>query len=271
MLKQRTLTALVLAPLVIAAVIWLPTVVVATIAASVFLLGFWEWTRLAGYRNPQWRLILVAGFGALMGLSTRMYSPTLLWAVIVVGACWWLLALLWLRRFSFAAAPTRENGLLKLLAGVLTIFPAWAALIWLHGHHVYGLLLLLALFVVWSADIGAYFAGRYFGRAKLAPQISPGKTWAGVFGALLVSALVAGLGAALLDRDGADVLGMILVGLVSVAASIVGDLFESLLKRHTKIKDSGRLFPGHGGLLDRLDSVFAALPFFAVGVALFHL
>lgn len=268
MLRQRTITALVLAPLAIAAVVLLPTVVIATLTACVLLLAFWEWTRLAGYRQPQFRLVLVAGLGALFGLSARIHNPELLWTTICVGAAWWLVSLLWLGRFTFAAAPTRGNSLIKLLAGLLAIVPAWCAAIWLHAHEPWGLRLLLALLVIWSADIGAYFVGSHLGGRKLAPRISPGKTWAGVYGALAASALVAGVGSLLIDRDMAAAAAMVGIAVIAVAASIVGDLFESLLKRHARIKDSGRLFPGHGGLLDRLDSVFAALPVFALGVAL---
>jgi phosphatidate cytidylyltransferase len=125
--------------------------------------------------------------------------------------------------------------------------------------------MLLALLIVWAADIGAYFSGRFFGKRKLAPQISPGKTWAGVYGALVAGALVVAAGGWLLGVHDARLLGLVLVGLVTVAASIVGDLIESLMKRHGRVKDSGTLFPGHGGMLDRLDSVFAALPVFALG------
>jgi phosphatidate cytidylyltransferase len=128
--------------------------------------------------------------------------------------------------------------------------------------------LLLALLIVWGADIGAYFAGSRFGRRKLAPRISPGKTWAGVYGALALAALVAAVGGWLLGFDAAGCIALVLAAWVTVAASIVGDLTESLLKRHAQVKDSGALFPGHGGLLDRLDSVLAALPVFALCVAL---
>jgi phosphatidate cytidylyltransferase len=127
------------------------------------------------------------------------------------------------------------------------------------------------LLIVWSADIGAYFSGRTFGKRKLAPQISPGKTWAGAYGALAAGTLTAIIGGWLLDVRGGLLLGLALLACLTVAASIVGDLIESLMKRHAKVKDSGSIFPGHGGLLDRLDSVFAALPVFAAGLWLLDL
>jgi phosphatidate cytidylyltransferase len=127
------------------------------------------------------------------------------------------------------------------------------------------------LLIVWSADIGAYFSGRAFGKRKLAPQISPGKTWAGAYGALAAGTLIAVIGGWLLDVRGASLAGLAVLACLTVAASIVGDLVESLMKRHAKVKDSGSIFPGHGGLLDRLDSVFAALPVFAAGLWLLGL
>jgi phosphatidate cytidylyltransferase len=149
---------------------------------------------------------------------------------------------------------------------LFVILPAWTALMMIHGSEPHGhWWTLLALFIVWAADIGAYFSGRFLGRRKLAPQISPGKTWAGVYGALVAGALVVAAGGWLLGVRGAQLAGLVLVALVTVAASIVGDLVESLMKRHARVKDSGRMFPGHGGLMDRLDSVFAALPVFALG------
>ena len=124
---------------------------------------------------------------------------------------------------------------------------------------------------MWAADIGAYFSGRAFGKRKLAPQISPGKTWAGAYGALVAGVLVAGIGGWLLDVRGAQLVALALLATVTVAVSIVGDLIESLMKRHAQVKDSGSIFPGHGGLMDRLDSVFAALPVFAAGLLLLGL
>jgi phosphatidate cytidylyltransferase len=125
--------------------------------------------------------------------------------------------------------------------------------------------------IVWASDIGAYFSGRSFGKRKLAPQISPGKTWAGAYGALVAGLLVALVGGWLLDVRGIELVALGLLALFTVAVSIVGDLIESLMKRHAQVKDSGTIFPGHGGLMDRLDSVFAALPVFAAGLLLLGL
>jgi phosphatidate cytidylyltransferase len=269
MLFQRTLTALLLAPLAILIILLTPNALFALIAAAVFLAALWEWTALSGLRSRAWR-------GALLGTAAILFI--LLWSaraglltplVVIVGVAWWLLVCLWLRHFAFAAAPTRENLALKLLAGAFVIFPAWVALVSIHASVPHGKWwTLLALLTVWAADIGAYFSGRTFGRRKLAPQISPGKTWAGAYGALVAGVLVTTTGGWWLDVRGGKLLALALLAALMVAASIVGDLLESLMKRHAQVKDSGTVFPGHGGLLDRLDSVFSALPVFAAGLLL---
>lgn len=266
MLLQRVLTALLLAPLTIALVAFAPTAMVAIVAAIAFLAALWEWAALSGLRSSLWRgvllLALALAFAALWALRT---TATGIW-VVVAGLAWWAVVCIWLRHVAFAAAPTRENLVLKLLAGLLVMLPAWTALVMIHAHQPYGQWwTLLGLFIVWAADIGAYFSGRMFGNRKLAPQISPGKTWAGVYGALFAGALVMTVGAWFLRVRGAGLVALLLLAVVTVAISVVGDLLESLMKRHARVKDSGTLFPGHGGLLDRLDSVFAALPVLAAG------
>ena len=128
-------------------------------------------------------------------------------------------------------------------------------------------LVLAAMAIVWIADTAAYFAGRAFGRRKLAPLVSPGKTWEGVFGGLAASVLLAALVLPLLGLSWSSLPALALLTLATAAISVVGDLFESLMKRHSGVKDSGAIFPGHGGLMDRLDSLLAALPVFVVGKA----
>lgn len=275
MLRQRVITALLLAPLAILLILLLPTSVFAGLLAIAFLAAAWEWTRLAGMRSRAARgvtlgIVLIA-FAALWSLRDVAW----LWpALIVSGVAWWVLVCVWLRHFAFAAAPTTENRNLKLLAGAFVVFPAWVAGISIHGSPSHGhIWAFLAMLLVWAADTGAYFAGSYFGKGKrkLAPQISPGKTWVGVYGAFATSALVAAVAGWLLGVRDLRLLGLIVVTILTVASSIVGDLLESLMKRHANVKDSGALFPGHGGLLDRLDSVFAALPVFALGKLLLGL
>jgi phosphatidate cytidylyltransferase len=272
MLLQRVLTALILAPLAIAIVLWPPTAIFALLCAVAFLAAWWEWAQLSGLKSRAAAIGLLLAAIAAFALLWWGHAGVAMPLALLLGVAWWLLACLWLRHFAFAAAPTRENRTLKLLAGALIIFPAWMALIAIHDREVHGhWWTMLALLIVWSADIGAYFSGRAFGKRKLAPQISPGKTWAGAYGALAGGTLVAVIGGWLLDVRGAALVGLAVLACLTVAASIVGDLVESLMKRHAKVKDSGSIFPGHGGLLDRLDSVFAALPVFATGLWLLGL
>ncbi|MEO7072340.1 MAG: phosphatidate cytidylyltransferase [Rhodanobacter sp.] len=267
MLLQRVLTALLLAPLVIALILFLPTAWFAAAVAVAFLAALWEWGALSGLQNHAWRaVVLLLAALALVGLWTLRLTavgPGVVW----LGVAWWVLVCVWLRHFTFAAAPTPQNRALKLVAGACVVLPAWMAAVLVHARVPHGQWwMLLALLIVWAADIGAYSSGRTFGGRKLAPQISPGKTWAGAYGALVAGVIVMLVGAWLLDTRGARLLALGLVAVIMVGVSIVGDLLESLMKRHARVKDSGTLFPGHGGLMDRLDSVFAALPVFAAGL-----
>lgn len=272
MLKQRTITALILAPLAIALVLFSPTWLFALVIAALCLIAAWEWTQLAGVKALAARIAFVAVTAILLALAWRLRDTGVAAFVIGAGLLWWLLALAWLRHFSYAAAATPENAALKLLSCELSIVPAWLALMELHAQPVQGRYwALLALLLVWAADTGAYFAGRRFGTTKLAPNISPNKTRAGMWGALVVSGALALVCGWLLDWRDAWLFALLVLGLLTVCASIVGDLVESLLKRQANVKDSGALFPGHGGLLDRLDSLFAALPVFTAGKVLLDL
>ncbi len=271
-MKQRILTALILTPIAIAIILLLPTAAFATIVGLAFLLALWEWTRLAGVDAPATRVITIA-LGAAALAALWWWRDERLWSLVIgIGLVWWLLAIAWLRHFSFAASPTPRNHVLKLVAGFAVIVPAWVALVELHGIRPHGnWWTLFALALIWSADTCAYLAGSRFGKTKLAPRISPGKTIEGVWGAVLGAGLVAVVGGWLLGERGVALALLLAVAGLTVVFSIIGDLFESLLKRQANVKDSGALFPGHGGLLDRLDSVFAALPVFVGGKALIDL
>ena len=272
MSKQRTLTALVLAPIAVAIIAFLPTPGLALIIAAMCLVAVWEWTRLAGIGVQPWRIALAALNAVFFAVLWPLRDDPVAWCVIGAGVAWWLVSLLWLRAFSYAAAPTRENALIKMVACELSVLPAWLALMKLHGQPPHGhAWALLAVMLIWAADTAAYFAGRRFGTRKLSPRISPNKTTAGAWGALAGAGALALAGGWLLDLRGVALVALVALSLLVVAASIVGDLFESLLKRQANVKDSGALFPGHGGLLDRLDSLFAALPVFAAGKALLDL
>ncbi len=272
MLNQRMITGLVLAPIGIAAVLFLPTAALAAFTSTTVLVALWEWTRMSGFTSRPLRAAIVTLVAlALVGLWV-LREHVVIWCLIAAGGVFWLVAFMWLRNFSFGAAPTRENAAIKLAAGILATVPAWVALTKMHGDpHSGPGWALLAMMLVSVADTAAYFTGRRFGKAKLCPQISPNKTIAGVYGALASGAILSAIGGWLLHLRGLAWLALIGLALVTVIASIIGDLFESLIKRQAGVKDSGTLFPGHGGMFDRLDGMFAALPVFALGKALLDL
>jgi len=185
--------------------------------------------------------------------------------VSVIGAGWWLVALLWLKNFRFAANDRASSRAVKLLAGSISVIPAWSALCWLHWSQPVGpRWALFAVAIVWAADTGAYFVGVRFGKHKLAPRISPGKSWEGFYGGIAASLLLALAARSMLHVGWPSLPLLLFLTVITGLISVAGDLFESLLKRHAGIKDSSDLIPGHGGVLDRLDSLLAALPVFLV-------
>jgi phosphatidate cytidylyltransferase len=261
MLSYRVLTALVLIPLVVAALFRLPTLGVAITLGAFVAAGAWEWARLAGIGGAArvQFLVVVLGSGAL-ALRAWQLVPGFALGVFIAAAAFWAWGLASLVRGN--AGGVFAGRYRRLLAGVAVLVPTWLAAVYLHGSGPDGPWLLLYLLVlVWVADSFAYLAGHLYGRHKLAPAISPGKTVEGVLGGLAASLVYAAVaGAALFDYQGGVLaLWVALAGAVALA-SVVGDLFESKLKRLAGVKDSGTLLPGHGGVLDRIDSAAATLP-----------
>lgn len=271
MTKTRVIAALIMAPVAICAILFLPTQWLAAAAALVFLTGLWEWLKLTGVDGlPRTVLLVLNLLLMVLMVWASAGSNVLFQLATLVGVGFWILALGWLRYFDYGAHEQAGARMLKLAASTLAIIPAWAALVLIHDGQPNGhLWLLTALATVWAADSGAYFAGRAFGKHKLAPRISPNKTIEGLFGGLVAGLLVAGLFGWMAGVQVVHLGGLMLVATVAVLASVLGDLFESLLKRHAGAKDSGHIIPGHGGVLDRIDGVLAALPVFALGKEIF--
>ncbi len=263
MLKTRITTALILVLIVLAALFGLPAPGFTVLVAAIVLgIGGWETATLAGLHHPlgraAWILsLLLLGAGAI-GVLHQPDGP--LW-LFGLSCLLWLLLLGWLGRYSLGLRGSRHFQLPKLLVGGLILLPAFAALAWLQFQDPW--LVLFPIAVVATADISAYFTGRALGGPKLAPVISPGKTWSGAGGGLVGAGVLAALAAAGLNALPLTQTAALMTGLLLAAVSIGGDLLISLLKRHRGLKDTSALLPGHGGLLDRIDGLCAALPFFA--------
>lgn len=255
MLKQRIITA-VIALAVLALVLFVvPPIVAELVIALLILAAAWEWSGFLNAKNPATRVFYVIFIAALMA-GIGMVWPDGVERVLMVAMAWWVIALIWI--FVF---PTPIPQLLRWICGTLVLVPLYAALVLL--YQATPSLLLFVLLIVWAADIGAYFCGKKFGRVKLAPAISPGKTWEGVIGGLLLVALLVFARSFWFETDYLVIIPFCL-GVASI--SVVGDLTVSMFKRTAGVKDSGTLFPGHGGILDRVDSVAAAAPVFALGM-----
>lgn len=277
MLWQRVATALVLIPLVIGSLFFLAPAYLGLVMVAVVAIGGWEWARLA-CKPTRFHQGLFAALFATLTLAVLcaggvLDDPSRLMANLMplwqVSALWWLVAVIGVLIFPRGRRVWRHRTALS-LAGLFTLIPFGAAVVavaaYEHGAavHLGPKLLLATMVVVWCADSGAYFAGRRFGKRKLSPAVSPGKTWEGFFGGMAAALAAAMLAVAVLNLPTAD--GWPFVGAACAAAviSVFGDLSESMFKRMAGIKDSGRILPGHGGLLDRVDSLCAALPLFAL-------
>ena len=270
MLKQRILTALILAPLFLSAVVLLKPVFMAMILALFILVGAWEWSRLVNLRAVWLRGAYVGLIGLFLWAGWYYIDARgSLMPLLTVAAGWWLLALLWVLNYPLGQQSDGVSQLVKSVAGILVLVPAWMALV---NMHTQGYQWFLYLFVlIWVADSGAYFSGRAWGRHKLAPKVSPGKSWEGVYGALVLVAVYAYLASYWLALPPDGVMAFVLLSLVIVPVSVLGDLFESMIKRYSGEKDSGTILPGHGGVLDRIDSVTSAAPVFLLGGILLEL
>lgn len=272
MLKQRVITALVLAVIFLAALFGLPSGYFSFFIGAVLLIGAWEWANLSGFPAIWQRLVysfvllaLLVGTALYLGFEGEA-SPRLngqaIRDVLVIGCGWWALALLLVQGYPSSSVLWGHKAL-RLVMGGLVLIPTWVALVYVRQQDDGAWLVLLLMLVVAVADSGGYFAGRRFGKHKLAPAVSPGKTWEGFAGGFLANCLLALLLSQLLSMS------LILMLVLIVPASLIsvlGDLVESMVKRHAGAKDSGDILPGHGGILDRVDGITAAAPVFALAL-----
>lgn len=259
-LRKRIMTASVLGAALVVIVLCLPaaaTVIVLTVSV---LAGAWEWSAFIRLPGSGFRAAYVALVGVMMPIVWQVTTtPEGRNIVLSAAVLWWAGAFVWI-----VLAPQRVAPWSAALAGLFALVPAWLAMLRLRLDLPRGAeWILFTLLLVFAADIGAFFAGRRFGRLRLAPTVSPGKTWEGVLGGALAGALIAILGG---NWFGVPLYTFLPLCLAAVAFSIVGDLTESLLKRYAGLKDSGTLFPGHGGVMDRIDSVTGAAPVLLFGL-----
>lgn len=274
MLKQRVITAVILLAVLMASMFTLPPVGLAMVFTVAVLIASWEWAQLAGLTSLLPRLLYAAGCAALMGLVIwycQLFSADIqldrLQDILGLGCLWWAIALLWVKGYP-GSASVWGSVFMRVLMGYLVLIPAWLGLLFLRDHQLGVALLLIMLALVACADIGAYFTGRAWGKAKLAVHVSPGKSWVGFWGGLTTSCLFA---VVVWWFWGAQYLSLMAVVAIAVAtglASVLGDLLESMVKRHQGVKDSGTILPGHGGVMDRIDSITAASPVFALSIIL---
>ncbi|KQN58210.1 phosphatidate cytidylyltransferase [Erwinia sp. E602] len=275
MLKSRLITALILIPIVIAALFLLPPLGFAIVILAICMLAAWEWGQFAGFAARSQRIWLAVLCGLLLSLmlftlpawQSALDVPQIggaLWISLI----WWLAALLLVLRYPGSAAFWRSSKPLRLLFGLLTIVPFFCGMLVLRqyhyatDHYAGAWWLLYVMVLVWGADSGAYMFGKLFGKHKLAPKVSPGKTWEGFLGGLVTSALISWLFSVFAPLQ-VDLSTLLICSIAAALASVLGDLTESMFKREAGIKDSGSLIPGHGGILDRIDSLTAAVPVFA--------
>jgi phosphatidate cytidylyltransferase len=270
MFWQRLLTILVLLPPVIAAILLMPTEWLGYLVAAVWALGAWEWTAFMQKESRQAKTAYV--FLILFGcVAVAHWAELLRMPVLLLTAAWWLLAVRWVLRYPEGFEPITAGWRGRTpWVGVFVLVPSALVLVDIHASANGPERILFLFFLVWGSDVGGYVGGRLFGKTKLAPKVSPGKTWEGVAGGVLFSGIVAAFGAYWFEL-GAAWPAFVMLAMAVVAMSIIGDLTQSMFKRAVKIKDSGQIFPGHGGILDRLDSTMAAAPLWWLGMLLLGL
>ena len=268
MLKYRLITAAILIPLVLLAIFKLPESGFVIFIGTVVMLGAWEWTRIAGINSVIFKIFFLAALLSLqVAFAINLTSAdTYIHISLFVAIIWWMIAILLLWLYSLDKDILAGHVFIKAVIGIIILFPPYVALVdiriteYLGPDHILFLLLL-----IWVADSAAYFSGRKWGQHKLLPKVSPGKSWEGVAGALFSTVLMGFFGAEYFELP---LLNFVLLSVFVAIISIVGDLTESLFKRQMQIKDSGTLLPGHGGMLDRIDSLTSATPFYLAGILL---
>jgi len=277
MLKLRIITAVFLLTVFLVVLFLLPLSGFVAFVTVIVLIGSWEWSNLSGFTSHLRRtlyllltILLMCFAGFYVGVAHTLDVGSLMDVepireIMIIAGVWWAVALLWVQGYP-SSAVLWGNPYIRAVMGWLVLIPMWLAVIYLDQLPNGPLLILLLLGTVVVADTGAYFFGRAFGKKKLAINVSPGKSWEGFWGGLFCCALLAIVVA--LYTDSERWIALLFILLLTSLSSVLGDLLESMVKRYRNIKDSGRILPGHGGVLDRIDSITAAAPVFVLGLLL---
>ena len=280
MLKQRIITALLLVPVALYGVFMLPLWGFALFIQGGLMLGAWEWSPLMGVRRISARIAYTLFVGAIIGVLSWLAPYEHLWEggelskliyyTILAGGVWWVVALAMIVNYPSSRRMWSRTRAIVGVFGLLIFIPTWAALVTVRSIDIDesrffgGWVVLFILLLVWAADVGAYFAGVRYGRNKMMPAVSPGKTMEGLCGGVTLAFVVMMVVAHWTKVPADQFTGYYLTGLFTVVASVFGDLNESMFKRSAGVKDSGSILPGHGGILDRIDSLTAAVPIFTL-------
>jgi len=267
--KQRVITALVLAPVMVVGIFFLPLKPFAFFIAIIATLGAWEWANIAGYKKSYSRILYAFFVFVCLYISARFLRVNPEWKIwfLAAGTLWWTVAFALVKRYP-GGTDIWNARVIRAFLGLCVLIPMWVGFMHLKEEPHSSLLIIYVMLVVWGADTGAYFAGRKWGNTKLAPHVSPGKSWAGFWGGFATTLLLAVFACWYVDSQiqALDMMGTIkilAITMVTMVISVLGDLVESMMKRHRGIKDSSSLLPGHGGVMDRIDSMAAAVPVFA--------
>jgi len=279
MLKQRIVTALVLAPLALLAILFLPVFEFQIVIAGVVAIGAYEWAKMSGIDSRAYKLVYTILALAICIFCAQIVDQDLIWYqgelnsfyryILGVSVVWWLSSFAMIIAYPRFSAFWKHSVIIRALFGLMTLIPTWIGVVALRTSlyevdPFYGAsLIFYVLGIVWAADIGAFFVGVKFGKHKLRPNVSPGKTLEGLLGGVTASIAIIAFAALHYQVDPSRIWLHIVIGGVTVGVSALGDLNESMFKRCAGIKDSGKILPGHGGVMDRIDSLTAAFPIFA--------